>query len=421
MITVVVLALVVWFVIADAENREIEARLGFSLPVEVEELGSHLAVIDEPLPVTVTVVGREADVELARPEQFKATVSLRNRAPGRHSLPVRVEAVDGDVRVRAVQPETAVVVVEETVEREAAVIVELSNPPPLGFRVGPPEVEPATAIVSGVASEVEAVDSVVARLDLAGATVGVERDVTLEARTAAGGGVGQVVISPRFARVRVPVEQELFRRAASILPDLVGVPAEGYRVRVVRTTPATVDVLVSVDVLDDEIEVRTDPVDLSDQDSSLAVLVGLRLPDGTALAADASGSTRVQVVIEPITTTIKLPVAIELTGLRANQTIVEVSPVTVQATLRGPVAVISELEGPLSPIVIDLRSYSSGRQVVDLTWMPPEGVELVELSPDWASVTLAATQTAAPEQSGSEAAIDEESVGDEESEVRDGE
>ena len=96
LITVVVLALVVWFVIADAENREIETRLGFSLQVDVIDLGSNLAVVGDPLPVSVTVVGREEDVESARPEHFKATVSLRNRSAGRHSLPVRVEAVEGD-------------------------------------------------------------------------------------------------------------------------------------------------------------------------------------------------------------------------------------------------------------------------------------------------------------------------------------
>ena len=48
LITVVVLAIIVWFVIADTENREIEARLGFSLTVEIQELGSNLVVAGEP-------------------------------------------------------------------------------------------------------------------------------------------------------------------------------------------------------------------------------------------------------------------------------------------------------------------------------------------------------------------------------------
>ncbi len=389
LITVVVLSLVVWFVIADAENREIEARLGFSLQVDVLDLGTDLVVAGEPLPVTVTVVGREADVESARPEHFHATVSLRSRAAGRHSLPVRVEAIEGEVRVRAVQPETAVVILQATVEREVPVIVEPSNPPPLGFSVGTPEVMPDMAVVSGIASEVEAVDSVVARLDLGGATVTVERDVALEARTASGGAVAQVVVNPRFAQVRVPIDQEVFRRTASILPDVIGTPAEGYRVRAVRATPSTVDVLVSVDVLDDEIEVLTERVDVSGRVNDMMAQAELVFADGAAPTGDSDTAVRVLVVIEPIITAVQLPITVETTAVRAGLEIAFATPQTARVTLRGPVALISELEGPLGPIRVDLGAYESGRHRIDLSWVPPPGIELVELSPPQMIIALA--------------------------------
>ncbi len=396
LITVVVLSLVVWFVIADAENREIEERLGFSLQVEVRELGTDLVVAGEPLPVTVTVVGREADVESARPEHFHATVSLRNRVAGRHSLPVRVEALEGDVRVRAVQPETAVVILQETVEREVPVVVEPSNPPPLGFSVGTPEVTPDTAVVSGIASEVEAVDSVVARLDLGGATVSVERDVALEARTAAGGAVSQVLVNPRFAQVRVPIDQEVFRRTASILPDVIGTPAEGYRVRTVRATPSTVDVLVSVDVLDDEVEVRTETVDVTGRENDVMTQAELIFADGAAPAGDSATSVRVLVVIEPVITSVLLPISLEISGLRDGLELAFATPQTARVTLRGPVALISELEGPLGPIRVNLGGFAAGRHRIDLRWNPPSGIELVELSPQQVIVILAPIPQPAP-------------------------
>ena len=392
----VVLAIIVWFVIADTENREIEARLGFSLTVELEELGSNLVVAGEPLPVTVTVFGREADVESARPEHFKATVSLRNRAAGRHSLPVRVEALEGDVRVRAVQPETAVVILQESVEREVPVVVEPSNLPPLGFRVGTPEVVPEMATVSGIASEVEAVESVVARIDLGGVNATVERDVTLEARTAAGGAVAQVVVNPRSARVRVPVEQELFRRTASILPDVIGVPAEGYRVRTVRATPATVDVLVSVDDLDAEVEVLTESVDVSGRTNDLITQAQLVFADGAAPAGDSEVSTRVLVVIEPVITSVTLPIQVEPFALRAGLELTFASPLTARVTLRGPVALISELEGPVGVIQVNLGGYSVGRHRIDLRWTPPTGLELVELTPAQLIVTLSPIEEPEP-------------------------
>ncbi len=397
LITVAVLALVVWFVIADAESREIESRLGFSLPVEAQELGSDLVVVGDPLPVTVTVVGREAEVAAARPEHFRASVSLRNRVAGRHSLPVRVETLEGEVRVRAVQPETAVVILQETVEREVPVVVEPSNPPPLGFRVGTPEVFPETAVVSGIASEVEAVELVVARLDLGGATVSVERDVTLEARTAAGGTVTQVVVNPRFAEARVPIEQEVFRRSASILPNISGTPAEGYRVRTVRATPATVDVLVSVEGLGDEIRVLTQLIDVSGRESDFMTQAELMFAEGAAPAGDSATSTRVSVVIEPVFTSVQLPISVELVGISSSLELTYASPLTARVTLRGPMALLSELEGPLGPIQVSLADYPAGRHRIDLRWVPPQGIELVELEPS--QVTVALTSIPQPQPS----------------------
>lgn len=390
LITVIVLSLAVWFVIADAENREIEERLGFSLQVEVRDLGSDLVVAGEPLPVTVTVVGREADVESARPEHFVASISLRNRVAGRHSLPVRVEAVEGDVRVRAVQPETAVVIVQETVEREVPVIVEPSNLPPIGFRVGTPDVRPETAIVSGIATEVSAVDSVVARLDLGGATASLERDVSLEARTAAGGAVTQVVVNPPVARVQVPIVQEVFRRTASILPDVVGTPAEGYRVRTVQATPSTVEVLVSLDVLDDEVEVKTEPLDIAGLTNNLFVTAELVFGDGAGPAGDTETSVRVMVLIEPVISSVTLPVEITTDGLPEGLRIAVATPTSAEVTLRGPVAIISELAGPLAPIVVDLSELSVGRHQIDLRWPSPLDLELVELTPRQMTITLLA-------------------------------
>lgn len=419
LVTVIALALAVWFVIADSENREIEERLGFSLQVEVRGLGSNLVVAGEPLPVTVTVVAREDDLEAARPEHFLATVSLRNRAAGRHSLPVRVEAVEGDVRVRAVQPETVVVILQETVEREVPVVVEPSNFPQLGFRVGTPEATPDTAIVSGIASEVDAVDSVVARLDLGGAEASVERDVILEARTAAGGAVSQVVINPRVANVRVPVVQEVFRRTASILPDVVGTPADGYRVRTVRATPATVEVLVSVDVLDDEVEVKTEPLDISGMDANLVIIAELVFGDDAPAAGDTETSVRVVVVIEPVITTVTLPVEVQTDGVGEELRLAVASPNSVNVTLRGPVAIISELAGPLAPIVVDLSEYGVGRHRIDLRWNAPIGLELVELTPDRMIVTLAALPR--PEPPPPEQDEEEEEEADDETDVEAGE
>lgn len=407
LVSVTVLALIIWFVIADTENQEVEARLGFSLEVEVTDLSADLAVTSDPLPVTVTVIGREVDLAEARPEQFRASISLRNRSAGRHNLPVRVEALEGGVRVRAVQPETAVVILQETVEREVPVSVELANPPPLGFSVGDSEAMPATAIVSGLAVDVENVASVVARLDLGGANVSLEREVALEPRTAAGSAVSQVRVNPRFAVVRVPIEQEVFRRTYTVLPRVVGTPADGFRVRSISTDPSTVDVLVSIEGLDDEATLETGPIDITGFDSDVLIETPLVFGASAAPAPESEPSVQALVMIEPVVSTVTAPLLIAFEGLAENLRIAFSSARRVQVTLRGPVGVLSELEAELEPIVVDLAGLGVGRHVLDLSWQGPDGLTLTVLSPVQVVVTLAAipppeTQSESDDQSDSE-------------------
>ncbi len=396
LVTVVVLALAVWFVIADTENREIEERLGFSIGVEVRNLASDLAVASEPLPVTLTVIGRRADLDAARPDDFEATVDLSGRPAGRHNLPVRVESLNEDVRVRAVQPETAVVFLQEVVEREVAIVVETSNPPPLGFRVGAAKVTPSTATVSGIAEEVDAVEVVVARLDLGGAEALIERDVALEARTGSGIAVSRVTVSPRFAVVEVPIEQELFRRTVSVRPRVVGTPQDGYRVRVVRVAPATIEVLVGVDQFEDEAVVEATAVDVTGRNADLIARAELIFSDGITPAIDAETAVQVIVVIEPVLTTVQLSTSVEVVGVPEGLELVELSVTEVELVLHGPVALIGEIEGPLPPLTIDVSQLGGGRHNVVLSWTPPEGVELMELSPTRAVVAIVPTPPPEP-------------------------
>ena len=395
--TVVLLALAIWFVIADTENREIEERLGFSIAVGVRNLASDLAVASEPLPVTLTVIGRRADLDGAGPDDFLATVDLSGRPAGRHNLPVRVESLDDQVRVRAIQPETAVVFLEEVVERQVVIVIETANPPPLGFRVGTPRARPEMATVSGIAEEVDAVEVVVARIDLGGATAAIERDVALEARTGAGIAVGRVTVSPRFAVVEVPVEQELFRRSVSVRPQVVGIPQEGYRVRVVRVVPPTVDVLVSVDEFDEEAVVEAALVDVSGRSSDLITSADLIFSDGVAPGIDANTSVQVIVTIEPVMTTVRLSVPVEPSEVPDGLELAEFAVSEVRLVLHGPVALIAEIEGPLTPISVDLSQLGPGRHNVELEWAPPAGIELVEMSPVRTIVALVQATPPPPE------------------------
>ena len=289
--TVIVLALVIWFVITDAQNREFEQPLGFSLPVSVINLPSNLAVAGEALPVSLTVVGTRSALDAVSPDDFSATIDAQGRAAGQYSLPVRAESLVEDVRVRAVQPETAVLTLQELIRREVPVRVEAANPPPLGFSVGQPSVAPERATVTGIAADVELVEAVVARLDLAGATVSLEGDVLLEPRTSGGAAVARVTVEPRFARVAAPITQEVFRRAVAVRANVQGAPRAGYRVVEITVEPSTVELFVPLGAVTQD-SVWTELIDVEDRRTSVRRLVPLELGDAAPARGDGSVGDR---------------------------------------------------------------------------------------------------------------------------------
>ena len=377
LITVIALSLAVWFVIVDAENREVEQRLGFSLPVGVQNLAADLALANEPLPVSVTVIGRQEELDEVSPEDLEAIVDAGGRARGRHSLPVRVESLVEGVRVRSVQPEAAVVELEQVEDREVPVRVETANSPPLGFSAGAPSAAPETATVTGASADIELATEVVARLDLAGATVPLSRSVPLEARTATGSRVPRVAVSPRFAQVSVEVEQELFPRSATVRPRVEGVPRDGFRVTSITVDPPTVELVVTVEEFVEAGVVETQPVRIDGQSATVV----RRVPLATA-AGEASAETQVQVTVRiaPIVTELRVPVRIGLENVPPDWE-ATVTPPSVTLTLRGPADAAARLGPRLPPLSYDAAELGAGRHRVRPEPELPEGLELVAIEP----------------------------------------
>lgn len=382
--TVLVLALAIWFVITDVQNREIEQPLGFSLPVSVINLPANLAVAGDALPVSLTVIGKRSSLDAVSPDDFSATIDAQGRAAGQHSLPVRAESLIEDVRVRAVQPETAVLTLQELVRREVPVRAETINPPPLGFSVGQPEVAPTRAVVTGIARDVEQVDAVVARLDLGGATVSLEGDVQLEARSSGGAAISGIEVQPRFARVAVPISQEVFRRAVIVNADVQGVPRAGYRVVEITVEPATVELFVPLGATVDD-AISTELVDIEDRRTSVRRLFPLALGD-----AAPAGPTEVlvTVVIEPIESTVRLSAGVRAENVGEGLDLVVISPDLVQVELRGPAEEIARFEGPLNDAIVDVSDLGPGRHTVEVTGESPDGLTVIGLLPQRVTVVL---------------------------------
>ncbi len=382
------LALVIWFLITDSGNEPIEEPLRFALTIESVNIPSGLATASSIPTAAITISGRPDEVERVTIDDFEASINLAGLREGTHEIPVRVRSLDGDVRVRSVAPESVVVTLEPVVQRTIPVTAVLANPPPLGFEIGAPVLSVDSVTVSGIQQLVDLVDTVVARVDVTGATVDVNRPgVALQARTSSGAVVSgpQFVIEPATVDVLVPIQQELFQRAVAVSPQLVGEPAPGYRIAAVTIEPLTVVVVGTLEALEDA-QASTTPISIANLNGDLIRVVSAVPREGLTLEENTRVTVRVEV--EPVTAQAVFDIPVAVVNLAEGLEALP-SPLTVRITVIGPAPVIAELIDAELRVIADAADLGTGLHTVpvrvgfsgsiELTRVEPEDIDLVIL------------------------------------------
>jgi len=201
------LAVVLWFLATERPQQTIGSDQ------RLVELEARVTGVDEGLEVTSGPGTVEATLEGSRlllafqAADVRAFVELSGLGPGRHQVPVRVEAPPG-VTVRRVLPQEVSVTLEERVRRTVPVRVAVQGVPPEA-QVRVAAVEPSSMEVYGAASAVERVAYILAQVayDAAGS-----REVPAVAVAADGSAVEGVATA--VGRVRVQLSYELGERSA---------------------------------------------------------------------------------------------------------------------------------------------------------------------------------------------------------------
>ena len=384
--TAIILAVIAWFLITDSENETVVEQLGFALTVEAVNVPGGLATASRIPPALIEIAGREDDVAAASQDDFLAVVDLGGLPAGTHEIPVSVDSRNDDVTVRSVQPLFVQVTLESLVTRLVQVSVEVENAPPLGFEIGDPVADIGTVSVSGVQQLVDLIDTVVASVNIGGATVDVDTRVSLQARTSTGAAVTAVQISPPAINVQVPVRQEIFRRAVAVTPLVLGEPAPGFRLAAVSVQPTTVVVVGTLEALEGAASATTLPVQIGGRHANLEVLVSVLPPDGVALE-NPSATVLIGVSLATFTEEAVFRVPVEVTGLGGGLD-VELTPARVEIRVRGPAPVIDALDPASFRVTINAIGAPPGISAEPVQVSFGADVDIVSVTPEDVTIEI---------------------------------
>ena len=382
------LAISLWVFVTDRENPDRSGPVPGTVPIERANVPPDEAIcsISEES-VTVRARAPESVLERLTAADFRATIDLRDVSAEEATVAVLVESKEARADVVTVSPSQVRVRLESVTSRTVPVRANPLGTPLRGFEQETIVVEPAEAVVTGPLCLVGRVERVTADVNLTGREIAFEETLLLQAEDELGGLIRGVNVEPERVMVRVGIRQVEFPATFIVRPDVLGLPADGYRVTAVQVDPPTVVVTGPPEVLesiDATAGIETEAVSIDEAKADVIRTVALRLPVGIRIEQPV---VTVRVSIAPARGQFSFLVAPQvidvLSELRAT-----LAPATVQVVLSGPVPDLNEIDVAELVATVDLADLEAGEHLVPVVLEAPPGTTLISITPAEIEVTL---------------------------------
>ena len=343
--------------------------------------------------VQIAFQGPTSIVTSLTDQDFSATLDLSQVPFGVDTqVPISVQPNNTNITLISQSPESLTIHLEQTVTRDIPVELDLRGSVAIGYSQGEALIDPEHITVSGVASQVEA-------LDVARVTVFLTNDRETVRRTPQPifynrqgrvASVNGMDLSIEQVEVTIPINESAGFAEKTINVDLQGDPAPGYRIVGVEVNPPTVLVQGRPTQLDTLPWVTTEPIDVNGLTESFQPQVALSLPNGITLAE--VDEIVVNITIEPFRTTSIFNRVPLVQGVGKGLT-ATLGTESVRVVLFGPLPALNALLEDEVSVVIDLFGLEPGTYNVepDVNFPEQRGIELRSLQP--AQITVQITRS----------------------------
>lgn len=365
------LAILLWGWVTTQDDPEIEQIFPGIVPLLTNKAPDLiLADQDHLATVTITVRGPQSEINRLTTLDLPVEVNLAEiTGPTSTNLPI-VARVIGHRSVQIVKttPETMAISVDRLVAKSFPLEVEKGTPI-LPYSIGNVEPQQQQVTLRGPQKQLDQVTRVVLPIALGDHRDSFDGQFTPEPRNSAGTRVNGLTINPGNVTASVTVER--IGRTVSIVPNIQGSPADGYRVETPRISPPSVTIDGPPEVIGQLIVISTAPIDVSGRRASFSVYdVTLNLPAGTRVLERNTVNVEITINAEVQQQQIGgVKVNIQLDpGLRAT-----VTPSEISVVLSGPRERIRQLSAGEVTAEIDLRGKGPGTYSLTPTInKPPE-------------------------------------------------
>jgi YbbR domain-containing protein len=338
---------------------------------------------------TVRVRAPQSVLESLSPSDFTATMDMTGVQVGTSvPVPVQVEIDNQAVRIEAISPARLVVHLEAVDTVVMSVTIDVEGEVAAGYQLLEPTISPDSVAVKGPVSILGQVSAVSGALSVEGVRELVDAKVEVAPRDVDGNPVTGLEWMPEQVTVQARVRNKLgYKPDVTVIPDLHGEPALGYRQGSVVVEPSTV-VLAGLPSVLDRLPafVMTQPVSITGAADNMTVRTTLTVPNGVMVANVRFVTVTLEIL--PIESSRIVTATIGVQGLSSDLT-ASFSPNVVQVILVGPDTILAGLKPNDVQVIVDLFTYTLGAHRVKPTVLVPGGVTVVSVIPETVEVVIA--------------------------------
>lgn len=280
-ILALIMAAVLWIYVMNEQNPPIETSL--QVPLEIHSLSTTLAAMDVPDEVKVKVRGSRSLIYGLRPQDVKAYLDLKNATEGKYTAQVSATLPNG-LELLEITPDTVTITLDPISSKRMPVEIRFTGSLPPGMVVGKVTADTDLITIQGPRSLINAVDRLVATVDVEGQTTDFTASVPVTPLNKESKKQEGVLLSPSNVTVNMNLVQNMTKKTVDIKPILSGELGTGIVLKSITTEPDKVEISGDPKEIGKIDAVYTEPVNLSGIDKNVNREVKLQLGENITAA-----------------------------------------------------------------------------------------------------------------------------------------
>ncbi len=391
----IIFAVALWMVVVSINDPTIRRAGTVSVTLQnqeyLTEMGKYSDILSENNTVTFFYSTNKSTYENLSSSDFSARADMEkieyNAANGTWRVPVVVIPTKYVSKINIESKDIYLdVTLEDSSNKQFFIKAVANGTVADGCALGDVEINDRNVVqVSGPASVVGMIDSVVAAINVEGMSSDITDDVVLEYRDKDGNEIDttKLRVSVKTVGIRAQI---LGTKDVALEFSTSGDTADGYRVKGITNIPQQVRVKGKTADLNmlDKIVIPTEVLDLTDVTENIEKVVDISayLPKGISLVINGEAKVNVSIEIEPIETKVfRVPVNnLVLNGLGSNY-VASYEEDYVDITVTAGKSQLAELTGASITGVIEAHNLGVGTYTVNVAFdLDPEIYTVAELT-----------------------------------------